>query len=60
MAAASTGILQVVGETLVARVVGGEIRERYTFVEAADEHSVQADFKAAGRTLTADLAPQVR
>ena len=56
VAAASKGILQVVGETLVARVVGGEIRERRTFVEAADEHSVEADFKAAGRALTADLA----
>ena len=56
VAAASKGILQVEGETLVARVVGGEIRERHTFAEAADEHSVEADFKAASRTLTADLA----
>ena len=56
MAAASKGILQVEGETLVARVVGGEVRERHTFVEAADEHSVEADFKAACRALTADLA----
>ena len=58
VAAASKGILQVVGETLVARVVGGEIREHYTFMEAADEHSVEADFKVAGRTFTADLARQ--
>ena len=56
VAAASKGILQVEGETLVARVVGGEVRERHTFVEAADEHSVEADFRAAGRTFTADLA----
>ena len=56
VAAARKGILQVEGETLVARVVGGEVRERYTFVEAADEHAVEADFKAAGRALTADLA----
>ena len=56
MAAASKGILQVEGETLVARVVGGEVRGHQTFVEAADEHSVDADFKAACRTLTADLA----
>ena len=56
VAAASKGILQIEGETLVARVVGGEIRERHTFVEAADEHSVEAHFKAASRTLTADLA----
>ena len=56
VAAASKGILQVMGETLVARVVRGEIRERYTFMEAADEHSVEADFKGACRALTADLA----
>ena len=56
VAAASKGILQVEGETLVVRVVGGEVHERETFVEAADEQSVEADFKAAGRTLTADLA----
>ena len=56
VAAASKGILQVEGETLVARVVGGELRDRETFVEAADEQSVEADFKAASRVLTADLA----
>ena len=54
--AASKGILQVEGETLVASVVGGEIRERETFVEAADEQSVEADFQAAGHALTVDLA----
>ena len=42
------------------RVVGGVVREHQTFVEAADEQSVEADFKAACRALTADLAPQVR
>ena len=56
VAAASKGILEVEGETLVVRVVGGEVRERQVFVEAADEQSVDADFKAAGRTLTSDLA----
>ena len=56
VAAASKGILQVEGETLVAGVVEGEVREHQTFVEAADEHSVEADFKAACRALTADLA----
>ena len=56
VAAASKGILQVEGETLVVRVVGGEVRERQQFVEAADEQSVDADFKAACRVLTADLA----
>ena len=56
VAVASKGILQVEGETLVARVVGGEVHERHKFVEAADEQSVEADFKTAGRALTADLA----
>ena len=58
VAAASKGILEVEGETLVIRVVGGEVRERQAFVEAADEQSVEADFKGACRTLTADLARQ--
>ena len=56
VAVASKGILQVAGWTLVAPVVGGEVRERQEFVEAADEHSVEADFRAASRTLTADVA----
>lgn len=56
VADASKGILQVEGETLVVRIVGGEVRERKQFVEAADELSVDADFKAACRVLTADLA----
>ena len=56
VAAASKGILQVEGETLVARVVGGEVRAHQAFVEAADEQSVNADFKAACRAFTADLA----
>ncbi len=56
VAVASKGILQVEGETLVARVVGGEVRDQEIFVEAADELSVEADFQAASRVLTADLA----
>lgn len=56
VAAASKEILQVEGETLIAGVVQGEVRERETFVEAADEQSVEADFKAASRALTADVA----
>ena len=58
VAAASKGILRVEGETLVASVVSGLVREHQTFVEAADEQSVEADFKAAGRVFTADLARQ--
>ena len=56
VAMASKGILQVEGETLVANVVGGEVRDQGVFVEAADELSVEADFQAAGRLLTADIA----
>ncbi len=56
VAVASKGILHVEGETLVARVVSGVVRESQTFVEAADEQSVEADFKAASRALTADVA----
>ena len=56
VAAASKGILEVEGETLVVGVVVGEVRAYETFVEAADEQSVEADFKAAGRALTPDLA----
>ena len=56
VAATSKGILHVEGETLVARVVSGMVHDRQTFVEAADEQSVEADFKAASRALTADVA----
>ncbi len=56
VAKASKGILQVEGETLVARVIGGEVHDRESFVEAADERSVEADFQVACRVLTADLA----
>ena len=56
VAAASKGILEVEGETLVVGAVEGEVRAYGTFVEAADEQSVEADFKVAGRALTADLA----
>ena len=56
VAAASKGILEVKGETIVARVVVGEVLEYRPFAEVADEQSVEADFRAACRTLTADLA----
>lgn len=56
VAKASKGILRVEGATVVSRVVGGTVRSQESFVEAADERSVEADFQAAGRALTADLA----
>lgn len=55
VAAASKGILEVQGETLVARVVG-EVFEYLPFAEVADERSVEADFRAACRIFMADLA----
>ena len=51
-----TDILQVSGETVVVSVVGGEVAEGGAFVESADERSVEADFRAARRVLTPDLA----
>ena len=57
VATASKGILDVEGETLVVRVVTGvEVGNPQAFLEAADEQSVEADFKAASVALTADLA----
>lgn len=56
VAAASRGILEVVGETIVASVRAGEVAEGGTFVETADDRSVDADFKAGARVLTPDLA----
>ena len=56
VASNSEGVLRVEGETLVVRVVGGELRERRTFVETADEYSVETRFKVACRSLTADIA----
>ena len=56
IAEASNGILQVEGESLVASVVGGQIKGREIFVEAADERSVEADFQLARRVMTPDLA----
>jgi type III restriction enzyme len=52
---AARGILEVEGETLVASVQGGGVRSDGTFSEAADERSVEADFKSAGRALSADI-----
>lgn len=56
VAAASQGIREVWGETLVAHVSDGEPVEYLPFVAVADERSVEAVFRAACRTLTADLA----
>ena len=56
VATASKDISEVRGETLVAHIAEGEPLEYLPFVAVADERSVDADFKAACRTLTTDLA----
>ena len=56
VAKASRGILEVEGETLVASVLGGQIQDSESFIEPADERSVEADFQAARRVLTPDVA----
>lgn len=53
---AASGILEVEGETLVASVRSGDLRTGETFAEVADDRSVEADFKAAGRVLSPEIA----
>jgi type III restriction enzyme len=54
--AAAYGILEVEGETLVAPVGSDTAPTPERFTELADDRSVEADFKAAGRVLSPDLA----
>ncbi|MEJ7786804.1 MAG: DEAD/DEAH box helicase family protein, partial [Solirubrobacteraceae bacterium] len=53
---ASYAILEVEGETLVATVGSDSAARPEKFTEIADDRSVEADFKAAGRVLSPDLA----
>jgi hypothetical protein len=53
---ASYGILEVEGETLVASVRAGAVGTPISFSEVADDRSVEADFKAAARVLSPDVA----
>lgn len=54
--AAAYAILEVEGETLIA-TVGSDIESTpEQFTELADDRSVEADFRAAGRVLSPDLA----
>jgi type III restriction enzyme len=53
---ASYRILEVEGETLVASVESGAVGDPVAFSELADDRSVEADFKAAGRVLSPDIA----
>jgi hypothetical protein len=52
----TAGILRVEGETLVATVGSDTAPTPEGFTEIADDRSVEADFKAAGRVLSPDLA----
>ncbi|NYD40029.1 DEAD/DEAH box helicase [Nocardioides panaciterrulae] len=54
--AASDAILEVEGETIVAGVGTNKVAVAGTFTEIADERSVDADFKDAGRVLSPDIA----
>lgn len=49
-------ILEVAGETIVARVGADVIAEGGPFLEVADDRAVDAEFRASGRVLTPDLA----
>ncbi len=53
---ASYAILEVEGETLVATLGSDSAATPEKFTEVADDRSVEADFKAAGRVLSPDLA----
>lgn len=53
---ATYGILEVEGETLIATVGSDTAPTPEKFTEIADDRSVEADFKAAGRVLSPDLA----
>lgn len=54
--AAVTGVKEVEGETIVATVIAREVAPAGSFTELADERSVEADFKAAGRVLSPEVA----
>jgi type III restriction enzyme len=54
--AAMKGILEVEGETIVASIHSKNVEVAGTFSEVADDRAVEADFKAAGRILSPDIA----
>jgi hypothetical protein len=53
---AARGILTVEGETLTASVRSGDVAAPTGFSEVADDRSVEAEFKAAGRVISPDVA----
>src|SRR5699024_6547685 len=56
LAAAVEDVKQVDGATFVVGVYSGEVRESGSFAETADDRAIQADYRAAGRKLTPELA----
>lgn len=54
--AARKALLAVSGETLVAGVFARDVSPAGTFTEVADERSIDADFRSAGRVIGLDLA----
>jgi type III restriction enzyme len=49
-------ILEVTGETIIASVREGKVLAGEGFVEISDDRAVEAEFKAAGRVLSPDIA----
>jgi type III restriction enzyme len=49
-------ILEIVGETIIANVREGKVNAGDRFSEIADDRAVEAEFKAAGRVLSPDIA----
>ncbi|HET7315622.1 DEAD/DEAH box helicase, partial [Salinisphaera sp.] len=56
LAAAKDDVQQMDGATLLVGVHGGEVIEAGSFAEVADDRAIEADYKAAGRRLTPELA----
>ncbi|QQD18722.1 DEAD/DEAH box helicase family protein [Spongiibacter nanhainus] len=54
--AAKEDVLQVDGATIVVGVHSGDVEDAGVFHELADDRAIQADYKAAGRLLTPELA----
>jgi type III restriction enzyme len=54
--AAAAAVLEVEGETIIASVLASEVGPGGSFTELADDRAVEAEFRAAGRTLGLDLA----
>ncbi|HET7312840.1 MAG TPA: hypothetical protein VFJ08_00640, partial [Salinisphaera sp.] len=56
LSAAEDDVRQMDGATLLVGVHGGEVIEAGSFAEVADDRAIEADYKAAGRRLTPELA----